>query len=121
MPIPSASDRLDILRALTKNGTQPSFCSECKLEDIAQHEKCVNFSGADLAALVREASLIALQEILIELDSDDAMATESRLKEKSLASKCVVSKHHFEKAFLQVRSSVEKSDFAYAQFFNKKS
>lgn len=55
--LPSAAERVDILRTLTKR---------CPLEGVdlralGEDERCANFSGADLAALVREASVSALR------------------------------------------------------------
>ena len=54
------------------------------------------YSGADLAALVREASVSALREF---------MSTE-RIEGKSI----LVSYRHFEAAFLKVKPSVSEKD-----------
>ena len=59
VPLPTAPDRQAILRTLTRN---------CPLAEgvdvglIAGSAKCEGFSGADLAALVREACMAALWE-----------------------------------------------------------
>ncbi|GME88832.1 unnamed protein product [[Candida] boidinii] len=58
--LPTASERLDILKTLINaNGTPIS--NDVNLESIAHDERCRNFSGADLSSLVREAGVIALK------------------------------------------------------------
>lgn len=62
--LPNAEDRKDILRALTKNGTRPELSSDVNLGEIAGRPVLEGYSGADLAALVREAGVQALQEFI---------------------------------------------------------
>ncbi|KAK2187576.1 hypothetical protein NP493_161g02000 [Ridgeia piscesae] len=63
--LPSCKDRADILIAVTKNGTQPRLRKDVCLETVAADPRCNNFTGADLAALVREAAVASLQEFLV--------------------------------------------------------
>lgn len=62
--LPTAADRIDILRALTKNGTKPKLAADINLEEVGYNDKCDGFTGADLAALVREAGIEALRELM---------------------------------------------------------
>jgi ribosome biogenesis ATPase len=52
--LPATNDRIDILQALTKNGTKPELADDVDLSEIAGMSE--RFTGADLAGLVREAS-----------------------------------------------------------------
>merc|ERR1719509_52062 len=91
---PTPPDRMDILKALTKNGTKPSLEADVDLAAIGRDQRCEGFSGADMSALVREASMSALKQ---------------HLKWKS-TQPIVVSKEHFNEAFQQVKPSVSGKD-----------
>lgn len=52
--LPAKTDRIDIIQALTKNGTKPELADDVDLNEIANMTE--RFTGADLAGLVREAS-----------------------------------------------------------------
>ncbi|XP_073527961.1 nuclear valosin-containing protein-like isoform X3 [Phyllobates terribilis] len=95
--LPPPSDRLAILRTITKNGSRPPLGSDVDLEVIAYDEKCDCFTGADLSALVREASINALR-------SDMLQASPAILRE------ILVYKKHFDEAFKKVKPSVSKMD-----------
>ncbi|EFN61467.1 Nuclear valosin-containing protein-like [Camponotus floridanus] len=62
--LPTASDRVDILRAITKNGTRPKLASNVDLNQVGYNDKCEGYTGADLAALIKEAGMEALKEII---------------------------------------------------------
>lgn len=59
--LPSLAERLEILQTLVRACHTPLALS-VNLNDIAYHEKCRNFSGADLSSLVREAGVLALKK-----------------------------------------------------------
>ncbi|OQR66283.1 nuclear valosin-containing protein-like [Tropilaelaps mercedesae] len=63
--LPSRGDRVDILRALTKNATKPPI-SGVTLDELA--DRTDKFSGAELAALVKTASINALTEQFLKED-----------------------------------------------------
>jgi ribosome biogenesis ATPase len=67
--MPDVEDRIDILKALTKNGTIPELGEDVDLEEISVLSK--GYTGADLAGLVREASLQALKLSKDTNDADD--------------------------------------------------
>ncbi|KAH3901599.1 probable Ribosome biogenesis ATPase RIX7 [Saccharomycodes ludwigii] len=58
--LPNSEEKLDILKTLVScNGTP--LAPDVILEDIVKNKRCNNFSGADLAALIRESSILALK------------------------------------------------------------
>ncbi|RKP02468.1 hypothetical protein CXG81DRAFT_5346, partial [Caulochytrium protostelioides] len=57
--LPSASERVDILKTLTK---RTPLDADVDLVAVAAHPAARHLSGADLAALVREAAVTALKE-----------------------------------------------------------
>ncbi|XP_051162880.1 nuclear valosin-containing protein-like isoform X2 [Leptopilina boulardi] len=91
--LPSTSDRVDILRAVTKNGTKPKLAADVNLFQIAQDSRCERYTGADLAALMREAGIQALTEI---------MTNPSTVPE--------VCQRHVNIAFTKVMPSVQEND-----------
>ncbi|XP_018886474.3 nuclear valosin-containing protein-like isoform X1 [Gorilla gorilla gorilla] len=96
--LPPPADRLAILKTITKNGTKPPLDADVNLEAIAGDLRCDCYTGADLSALVREASICALRQ---------EMARQKSGNEKG---ELKVSHKHFEEAFKKVRSSVSKKD-----------
>uniref|UniRef100_A0AAQ5X0Y9 Nuclear VCP like n=1 Tax=Amphiprion ocellaris TaxID=80972 RepID=A0AAQ5X0Y9_AMPOC len=82
--LPPPADRHAILLTITQGGNKPRLEEDVSLEEIAFDERCNNFTGADLTALVREASVNALRAFL------------------------KVSKLNFEEAFGKVRPSVSQ-------------
>lgn len=103
--LPPAVDRHAILLTVTKGGTQPLLEQDVSLEDIAFDERCDCFTGADLAALVREASVNALTSYLkthsFSASSTDGLTHVANIK---------VNRQNFENAFKKVRPSVSKKD-----------
>lgn len=59
--LPTAEERLEILRTLVKANKTP-LAQDVDLQFVANHQKCRNFSGADLSLLVREAGVYALKK-----------------------------------------------------------
>ncbi|NXE24420.1 NVL protein, partial [Ardeotis kori] len=60
--LPPPEDRLAILKTITKDGTRPPLDTDVSLEEIAYSQHCDCYTGADLSALVREASICALRQ-----------------------------------------------------------
>jgi len=92
---PGPRDRVEILRALTKNGSRPCLGGGVSLELVGEDARCEGFSGADVGNLVREASMNALRESLKRGKSEGGI---------------VVEREHFERAFRVVRPSVGGKD-----------
>nr|KAF6279963.1 nuclear VCP like [Myotis myotis] len=94
--LPPPADRLTILKTITKNGTKPPLDTDVSLEAIAGDQRCDCYSGADLSALVREASVCALRQEMARQNSGHG---KGELK---------ISQKHFEEAFKKVKSSISK-------------
>ncbi|XP_036439248.1 nuclear valosin-containing protein-like isoform X2 [Colossoma macropomum] len=105
--LPPPADRHAILVTITKGGTKPRLESDVSLEAIAHDERCDCFTGADLSALVREASVNALKAHLCSQTS--LTHTEHTFSSGSVKD-IKVSRQNFEEAFKKVRPSVSKKD-----------
>lgn len=110
--LPPAADRHAILLTITKGGTKPQLEQDVCLREIAFDERCDCFTGADLSALVREASVNALRAHLKSGDSTAAFPTHASSSSSSegRVADIKVSKRDFEGAFDKVRPSVSKVD-----------
>ncbi|KNZ73383.1 hypothetical protein J132_07682 [Termitomyces sp. J132] len=74
--LPSADERAEIVRTMTRKlpleSVEGGSLEQTKLGiEVLVRERCDGFSGADLAALVREAGVIALKRTLGALDEMD--------------------------------------------------
>lgn len=79
-----------------QNGTKPRLHESVSLADIAKNSLCDGFTGADLAALVRDASMIALKQRI------------SAVPKMSDSIPLQVTAAHFETALEKLRPSVSK-------------
>lgn len=75
-----------------QNGVQPLLAPDVDLELIGKWEQCEGYTGADLAALVREAATEAIKELMI--NGTTPVETPS------------VNNEHFVKAVAKIRPSV---------------
>ncbi|XP_014243739.1 nuclear valosin-containing protein-like [Cimex lectularius] len=102
--LPLGVDRVEILKAITKNGTKPPLSNDVSLEEIGSSGSCEGYSGADLAALVKEASLLALTEYInvLEGPQEEMVPVE--------AEELIVHAKHFTKAISKIRPSVTPKD-----------
>lgn len=99
--LPTASDRVDILRAITKNGTRPKLASNVDLNQVGYNDKCEGYTGADLAALIKEAGMEALKEIIAGYGQPE------------------ITMQHIYRAFDKVQPSVREKDIKYYEKFSK--
>ncbi|XP_033647105.1 nuclear valosin-containing protein-like [Asterias rubens] len=107
--IPSADDRVAILKTITKNGSKPPLADDVNLDDIGKDQRCDGFTGADLAALVREASMAALRQVLRTVPSVTGQRSDSA--ERGVFNKrIVVVADNFQSAFMKVKASVSKKE-----------
>ncbi|XP_029926910.1 nuclear valosin-containing protein-like isoform X3 [Myripristis murdjan] len=104
--LPPAADRHAILLTITKGGTKPHLEPDVSLEGIAHDSRCDCFTGADLSALVREASVNALRAYLSQHSPSYSGHTFSSCPVTDIR----VSRQNFEDAFKKVRPSVSKKD-----------
>ncbi|KAI0788237.1 ribosome biogenesis ATPase RIX7 [Fomes fomentarius] len=110
--LPSADERAEIIQKMTRKvplgaaaspgaQTTPEGIRTAIEELVRQH--CEGYSGADLAALVREAGVIALKRTLGALDAMDAGELPSAGQEQQLV---LVSLEDFVQALEKVQPSV---------------
>ncbi|XP_071384569.1 nuclear valosin-containing protein-like [Centroberyx affinis] len=105
--LPPSADRHAILLTITKGGTKPRLEQGVSLEEIAHDERCDCFTGADLSALVREASVNALRAYLM---SQHSPSYSGHSFSTGPVADIRVSKQNFEDAFKKVRPSVSRKD-----------
>lgn len=67
--LPTLPDRVDILKAVTKQGTKPPMAKDVDLDEIAKRTE--GFTGADLAGLIRQASLFSLKDSIQVMEGDE--------------------------------------------------
>lgn len=141
--LPDAQERGEILRAV---GRATPWASDVDLATVARDPRCETFSGADLAALVREASMAAVRESIegeaIHEDTmmmmmviaeggdrrSDALTVEERDRlgsgsnhASSPPSRLLVTRNHIEYAFARVTPSVSPVDLhSYEQLRREK-
>eukprot|EP01135_Chromosphaera_perkinsii_P011203 Nk52_evm30s2356 gene=Nk52_evmTU30s2356 len=94
VPLPSSNGRYSILKTLLRN----TPCAHLDIREIADDKRCEGFTGADLSSLVREASVCAVSEKLLD---ESAMMSDSKL---------FVEDRHFQYAFSKVMPSVSAKD-----------
>eukprot|EP00904_Undaria_pinnatifida_P002630 jgi/Undpi1/12368/HiC_scaffold_5.g02040.m1 len=104
VPLPSAADRVSILKALA---AKVSLGSDVDLEAIGNSPKAEGFSGADLSALLREAGL----DVLRQLKSRETLAGKGVYTEQGAGT--VVVAENFDNAFLRTKPSVSAPDRAF--------
>uniref|UniRef100_A0A8R7TD32 AAA+ ATPase domain-containing protein n=1 Tax=Triticum urartu TaxID=4572 RepID=A0A8R7TD32_TRIUA len=63
VPLPGANERASILKSLAGSGKKP-LSPSVDLDALARREECNNLSGADLASLMNEAAMEALEDRL---------------------------------------------------------
>lgn len=107
--LPNEEDREDILRTLTKNGKKPLLLSDVNIKELANDERCQGLSGADLSALVREASMAALRESISARSTNHMTVDNDLPKDRTPVG---VGVRHFAAAFRKVKPSVNKKDQA---------
>ncbi|XP_029030911.1 nuclear valosin-containing protein-like isoform X2 [Betta splendens] len=106
--LPPPADRHAILLTITKDGTKPQLEQDVSLQEVAFDKRCNCFTGADLTALVREASLNALRTYLKSQHSPAAASGYASSSSSVVHIK--VNKENFEDAFKKIRPSVSRED-----------
>uniref|UniRef100_A0A3B0N2Q9 ATPase, putative n=1 Tax=Theileria annulata TaxID=5874 RepID=A0A3B0N2Q9_THEAN len=110
VPLPNEDDRVDILLKLT---------SEVPIDPLVNFQiisqMTDGFSGADLASLCREASIIAIDEIRLSLSESPVSDYKLSAPENS-----VVKMEHFQKALLKVKPSVKQQQIDFYHNFKLK-
>ncbi|AQZ11247.1 RIX7 (YLL034C) [Zygosaccharomyces parabailii] len=123
--LPNSEEKLDILRTLVKSNGTP-LASDVNLETVIQDERCKNFSGADIASLVRESSVSALKRSFFKSDQVQSVIENDLDKEFEDLSvgysseDILVTMMDFLNALRKVRPSVSDKDrLKYEKLSNK--
>ena len=111
VPLPTPEDRASILKALAK---KVKLSADVDLEVIARSSKADGYSGADCAALLREAGLAVLRDdVLTERGFQKSNGKRKDAPHAPTVSNMLeIAKLHFEYAFQHVMPSVSKKDQA---------
>ncbi|OAF68457.1 Nuclear valosin-containing protein-like protein [Intoshia linei] len=75
--LPSYHDKISILNAISHNKTKPKIDENVNFNEICEDERSEGFSGADLYALVRQASLDCLEKNTTLFNNELIVTTEN--------------------------------------------
>ncbi|KAI9144776.1 P-loop containing nucleoside triphosphate hydrolase protein [Paraphysoderma sedebokerense] len=120
--LPTPAERVEILKTLVKKSGTP-LGDDVILDELARSERCDGFSGADIAALLREASVSALRSTLRYINSTSSSSSVPSLPSPvaTLATPdLVVKSAHFMEALTKVVPSVSKKDKKGYEMLRKK-
>jgi len=112
VPPPDEKARLEILKIHTRN---VPLAEDVNLEELARRTE--GYSGADLAALVKEAAMLALREVYEKLKSEKKYEQDIMKELEKIDIK--VSKKHFELALTKVRPSISQDMIKFYQQFEE--
>ena len=121
VPPPDKQARLEILKVHTR---KVALDEDVSLEELA--ERTEGYTGADLAALVREATLRALREAMkacgskAEKECTDQSCKDTKIQECLTGSLIKVGKRHFDEALRKVRPSVSNEMVQFYQSWLEK-
>lgn len=104
--LPAEPDRVDILRALTKNRSQPPLAEDVDFATLARLTE--GYTGADLAGLVRQASLQTLKDSIDACNPSGAQ--EEGSPEEVEEQQLLVELRHFQEAIRNIKPSVNEED-----------
>jgi len=95
VPLPGADERVSILKAHARS---KPISTDVDLDALGRRAECNNLTGADLASLVNEAAMAALEERLEFRDKGTS----------SLSSSSLIEMPHFERALSKIKPSVSE-------------
>ncbi|CAN4091268.1 unnamed protein product [Withania somnifera] len=105
VPLPSPDERGLILKALAR---KKPIDSSVDLMIIGRDDACKNLSGADLAALMNEAAMLALEDKLTAMDEAAKLALEDKLTATDIScnTSSVIKESHIKRALEKISPSV---------------
>lgn len=103
--LPKPDERLEILKTIT---AKTPLSNTVDLQSIAYNDKLEGFSGADLAALVREAAVLALRETILFRNSQSSSPLPAKKSKKGEDEgvQVLVNQEHFVAALSKIQPSV---------------
>lgn len=123
--LPNKTEKIDIIKTVTKSSGTP-LAKDVDFNEIISDERCRNFSGADLAALVRESSIFALKRSFFKSDKIQSVFENDLDKEFEDLSvgisdeQVIVTKNDFKRALGMIKPSVSDKDRQKYDKLNKK-
>lgn len=123
--LPDENEKLDVIKTLLKSNNTP-LAPDVDVIKIVSDERCRNFSGADLAALVRESSVLALKRKFFHTDEIQSVLDNNLDKEFSdmsvgvASDEVIVTMNDFELALRKIKPSVSDRDRLKYNKLNKK-
>ncbi|KAL7714808.1 AAA+ ATPase domain-containing protein [Entamoeba marina] len=96
--LPDVKGRADVLKAVLKHQKVP-LGDDVDIPMLAEMKEVDGFSGADIAALVKEAAVVAMHEVVSQFGYVEAMQKEAIVRNK-----------HFIEALKKIRRSVSVED-----------
>lgn len=123
--LPNRNEKLDILKTIIKSNGTP-VAEDVNLENIIDDERVRNFSGADLASLVRESSVLALKRRFFKNNEIQSVGENDLDKEFEDLSvgfddhRIVVGVEDFHHALQKIKPSVSDKDRIKYDRLNKK-
>jgi ribosome biogenesis ATPase len=109
VPLPSPSDRVAILKANAKN---IKLGPDVDLEAIATNSRAEGYSGADCAALLREAGLAVLRDDAQQSRGYNNLSASDSKGIEPTTNSLEITSRHFNYAFDHVMPSVSRKDQA---------
>ena len=93
--LPNADERAEIARTILRKVPLGSSTQDGALDSILNivRTRCEGYSGADLAAVIREAGVLALRETLGSLDASDPLGSSYSPLEPEMGPVCVMLNH----------------------------
>ncbi|CAD6341161.1 unnamed protein product [Miscanthus lutarioriparius] len=107
VPLPGADERVSILKAHARS---KPVSADVDLDALARRAECNNLTGADLASLVNEAAMAALEERLEFLENGTS----------SMSSSCLIEISHFERALSKIKPSVSEQQIKHYEALSKR-
>ncbi|CAD6340577.1 unnamed protein product [Miscanthus lutarioriparius] len=107
VPLPGADERVSILKAHARS---KPVSTDVDLDALARRAECNNLTGADLASLINEAAMAALEERLEFIENGTS----------SLSSSCLIGISHFERALSKIKPSVSEQQIKHYEALSKR-
>lgn len=107
--LPTPEERVSILKAIS---SKISFSPDVDLNTIGTSPKAEGYSGADCAALLREAGLAVLKESYQSSIPTNQNGMGVKTDEDETSTRLYICPHHFDYAFAHVAPSVSRKDQA---------
>ncbi|KAI5963350.1 RIX7 [Candida theae] len=117
--LPSGSERHEILKTIIAANNTP-IADDVDLMEVANNEKCRNFSGADLSSLVKEAGISALKRNFFGSQKLEMLDASGFYNETSLEKRIEITREDFHRALAAIRPSVSDRDRLKYERLNKK-